>query len=514
MIKKRGTITMVLSLALMLTISSNRNLWGGTGAIGVDKPANEKVDIIFVRVPASLPQPLTVSGKKHPADHRTDGSQILRLTPGSNGRKTRNLTSGFFAACDPAVSFDGRTILFAGKHKQGDHWQIWRMDPDGGKKKQITSGDGDCVSPIFVGSLFHLDDKAPTRKIVYQKDNHLFTSNLDGKNPCRITFSPYPEYEPDVLPNGRLVFSSVVYYVKKAAGRAINLHVVSIDGTDHMGYLTGAGIPGYKEMVTVGRDGRVYFIHHVNRTEAGENLWPQGGRLAYVSLHRPEHSYTPVTPEQDGLYRNPCPLPDGGLLVSFREKGADSVFGIYRIENGKVLQNVYKSGKYHCIDAQVLAPHPVVRGRSSFVEHKMDTGTLYCIDVYISQSQRIRSLPPGTVKQVRVLQADSTAPDIPVTQKILGTAPVESDGSFHIRVPAKTPITFQLLDHKGNIVANQKSWTWVQPRESRGCIGCHEDREMAPPNRSLPIALTKPAVRLPGIISGTRAAKEVKKGDR
>ena len=54
---------------------------------------------------------------------------------------------------------------------------------------------------------------------------------------------------------------------------------------------------------------------------------------------------------------------------------------------------------------------------------------------------------------------------------------------------------FELLDAAGAVVAKQDSWTWVMPREWRGCIGCHEDREMVAPNL-LAEAFVKPAVRL------------------
>ena len=58
-----------------------------------------------------------------------------------------------------------------------------------------------------------------------------------------------------------------------------------------------------------------------------------------------------------------------------------------------------------------------------------------------------------------------------------------------------TPVVFELLNPSGDVVARQDHWVWVMPRESRGCVGCHEDREMVPPN-SLADAVTKPAVRL------------------
>jgi hypothetical protein len=81
------------------------------------------------------------------------------------------------------------------------------------------------------------------------------------------------------------------------------------------------------------------------------------------------------------------------------------------------------------------------------------------------------------------------------TPRILGIAPVEPDGSFHIRVPAETPITFQLLDEDYVAVRSQQAWTWVMGNESRGCVGCHEDPEQSPPNR-LVTAVTKPPIDL------------------
>ncbi len=80
-------------------------------------------------------------------------------------------------------------------------------------------------------------------------------------------------------------------------------------------------------------------------------------------------------------------------------------------------------------------------------------------------------------------------------ENILGEAPFESDGSFHIEVPSGVPLRFALLDKQGGTVAEQDSWTWVMPREWRGCIGCHEDREMVVPNK-MADAFVKPAVQL------------------
>jgi hypothetical protein len=144
-----------------------------------------------------------------------------------------------------------------------------------------------------------------------------------------------------------------------------------------------------------------------------------------------------------------------------------------------------------------LVSRPIARGRSSFVAHEQNSGVLYCIDVYISQNPGVSNLKRGTVTHVEVLQAMNIDKNGNTRTKILGKAPVYQDGSFHIRVPARARLSYRLLDKKGKILDSQKSWTWIMPRESRGCVGCHADDELAPPNK-MAEALTKPAVVLMG----------------
>ncbi|MFH1573202.1 MAG: hypothetical protein ABIG68_04425, partial [Acidobacteriota bacterium] len=85
--------------------------------------------------------------------------------------------------------------------------------------------------------------------------------------------------------------------------------------------------------------------------------------------------------------------------------------------------------------------------------------------------------------------------ELPVLKRrFLGEAPVEEDGSFNIHVPADVPIELQLLDSDG-VALESCAWIWVKNNEPRGCIGCHEDPELAPENR-LVQAATKPSVEL------------------
>ena len=49
---------------------------------------------------------------------------------------------------------------------------------------------------------------------------------------------------------------------------------------------------------------------------------------------------------------------------------------------------------------------------------------------------------------------------------VMGTAPVESDGSFFVRTPADKPIRFALLDAKGAVVRQEHGWFWIRARRA------------------------------------------------
>ncbi len=433
------------------------------------------------------------------------------------------LSAAFFSAMDPVVSFDGKTLLFAAKKTKDDFWQIYRMNTDGSELVQITSGNRDHVSPLFVGTLFYLNDTVPVKQITYQSKAPssqgpwaLFASNTDGTNVRQITFNHYPDIDPDVLPNGRLVFSSVVLNQRRSEVPTARLMAVNIDGTDLMPFTGDQGPPQlHQQKPRIGHDGRVYYIE----SPSSEPL--SGGQLVYVRKDRPLHSRKVLSPASTGWYQSPCSLPDGRLLASYKTS-PDGVYGIHRIdpETGKSIDVIHQSPEYHCLDAQVLVSRSQARGRSSVVgfKHK-DSGVFFCMDVYVSDQPDVQALVRGSVKQVMVTEAYLPAAETgtPADQnqarlspfsphpleRIIGTAPVEADGSFHVRVPAQIPLTFRLLDANGKTLARQESWTWVMPGESRGCIGCHEDRELSPPNRmvdamrKLEVRITPPSEKRP-----------------
>ena len=116
------------------------------------------------------------------------------------------------------------------------------------------------------------------------------------------------------------------------------------------------------------------------------------------------------------------------------------------------------------------------------------------INVYDS----IKAWPEGTkIKQLRILQlvpmsVPSGAPPhetgrriaeagdsvVPV-RWVLGTVPVEADGSAHFKVPAYRELFFQALDERGLAVQSMRSGTYVRAGERLVCQGCHEPKSRA-----------------------------------
>jgi hypothetical protein len=129
-------------------------------------------------------------------------------------------------------------------------------------------------------------------------------------------------------------------------------------------------------------------------------------------------------------------------------------------------------------------------------------GTYFLQNVYESWPQ----IPGGTsntITHLRILQVlPKTTPNINQPRvglanaspgkQVLGTVPVEADGSAYFRAPAGIPLSFQALDRHGMAVQTMRSLTYLQPGEQATCIGCHESRLNAPKPGTVTLAAQRP----------------------
>jgi hypothetical protein len=136
------------------------------------------------------------------------------------------------------------------------------------------------------------------------------------------------------------------------------------------------------------------------------------------------------------------------------------------------------------------------------IDQEADTGTLVLMDVY--RGRNMRDVPRGEIKKLLVMESlpkpiNYTGGMDPLTyggsftlERVLGTVPVEEDGSAHFKLPALRSLFLVALDENDRAVKRMHSFLTVQPGEVTGCVGCHEPRtETMIPDANL-LALRRP----------------------
>jgi hypothetical protein len=106
--------------------------------------------------------------------------------------------------------------------------------------------------------------------------------------------------------------------------------------------------------------------------------------------------------------------------------------------------------------------------------HPWDYANLLALDSRISRDGDLKGKPLS----VRLESQDAKGRAVAI-----GTAPVEADGSFFVRVPVDRPIRFELLDFRGAVLRKEHGWFWARGGEQRICVGCHAGPERASENR-------------------------------
>jgi hypothetical protein len=462
-----------------------------------------------------------------------DGSRIVRLQPASRRGTIEVLTKGFSAACDPCVSFDGTMLLFAAKRSVDDDWNIWEMGIDGSQPRQITHSLGQCREPAYLArsSITPPEFTDKVRWIVFTSTaagthdetgegmaTSLYVKNLEpieGRDTViwRATFNLSHDFSPTALRDGRILFSSW----QRLGGRFQPHGMIALMTTNWAG--TGLNVfygnhdgETVKSMACEMPDRTLVFVESDGRSGDGS------GQLAAVSFKRPLHSRERLS-DGTGRYTTPHPLPDGSLAVSFAQR--DESYGIYDFDTKKkrVGRVLYDDPDWDDLDAIPIAQRDEPMGRITIVVDSKETGHLQCLNVYDSNTPEAATIKKGDVKRVRFVEGLPLSQDNVVAMnagnpgshgagsgfpqeaahtrmRILGEAPVEADGSFYVEVPGDTPFFIQTLDEDGMALQTMRSWMWVRRGSRRGCIGCHEDKELSPENRATQALIKAEPTRL------------------
>jgi len=452
-----------------------------------------------------------------------------------------------------ALSYDARTIYFAFAEraaKKPDYYSpqrrcfhIYAMDADGSNLRPLTNGPNDDFDPCPLpdGNITFMS----TRRGGFGRCHNpweplpsytLHRMNASGQEIRTLSFHETNEWHPSVLTDGRIVYSRWDY-VDRSAANYHGLWVSNPDGSNP-GILFG----NYTQRINacfqpraIPGSNRIVFVAGAHHADVGgslvvfdptrEKLDPITGqdRFDSIDVLTPEVCFPEAPGWPKSYFHSPRPLSENYFLVSFSFEplpgmgpgvNKDTHTGIYYFDRFGNMELLYKENGISCMYPIPLAPRSVPPVIPSALNASFgDEGEFVLTDVQQSLFPLPTSRPIRKLRIFQVLPKTNThianRPRIGFanaesTRMMLGTIPVESDGSAYFRVPARKPLYFQALDENGRAVQSMRSVTYLQPGERRSCLGCHEIRGAVPTNRQNVMALQRPPSKIEPGPDGTR----------
>ena len=423
---------------------------------------------------------------------------------------------------DPDVSYDGARILFAWKKSdRGDDYHLYEMDVATRAVRQLTAGEGvaDYEGCYLPGGaiLFNSTRCVQTVDCWWTEVSNLYACDRDGRNIRRIAFDQEHDNFPTVAPDGRVLYTRWDYN-DRGQIYPQGLFEMNPNGTGQREFygnnswfpttlIHARGIPGSSKVLAVATG------HHSDQSGKLIAIDPRRGRqenagAQLIAPVRPTPAVRVDAYGQDGdQFQHPYPLGERTFLVSYAPdpppRGGRTGFGLYWMDVDGNRELLAWDEALSCARPVPLAARSEPAAWPSRSPYAGTNGVCYVQDVYAGPG--MAGVPRGTVKRLRVVALEFRAAGVgsngsrgpaggalastPVStdngtwdvKRVLGSVPVEEDGSAHFQVPARTPVYFQLVDARGCVVQTMRSWTTLQPGERQSCVGCHEDKNSAPP---------------------------------
>lgn len=425
--------TLLLTVATAIVAASSC-----AGPAGGD--ASHAPRVVITEAPAGRaelhPEPLS----RYPT-----GSRVLVVREGASGAP-RLASDGLEAAGGVVVSFDGLRLLFVGRRPGASRHGVYSARADGSGLELLVGEPYDCGAAAFL----------PDSRVVFSaRVEGAAPPGLDGawalfvtatgltpeqRTIERITFGA-SELDPAVLSDGRIVYSQ---WQPAGDGRgatgAFSIFTVHPDGTG------AAPFSGYHRGPT--------WKLHPRQLDSGDVVYQAREPTSEPSTWRSRWSNTAVGEVEEH------PL------------DPVSIAGFYSPDAG-----------YEVIEATVVHRRARPQGHLSMIDPELATGMLLAIDARDAAGLAARA-------RVRIAAAGGS-------ERELGSTPLADDGSFFVVVPADVPLLVDVLDREGRVLTTSVTPIWVRPKEVRGCVGCHEDPDTAPPNRR-PLAVLSDPIDLSG----------------
>ena len=428
---------------------------------------------------------------------------------------------------DVDLDFDGSRMLFSMPGDNG-RWQVFELNADGSGLAQlplIHEGDIDNYDACYLpnGDVIFCSTAPFVGVPCVTGSSHvcnLYGWTRDTGEIRRLTFEQDHNWCPTVLPNGRLLYlrweySDIPHFVSRI------LFHMNPDGTGQMEYYgSNSYWPNAMFYARPLPGSATKFVAIVG----GHHDVPRMGELVLFDTEQGRHEADGVVQRipgrgkrvepiiLDGLVRNswpkflhPYPLSDKYFLVS-AQPTQDSLWGLYLVDvfdNMTLLREEPGQALFEPVPMQATTRPPLIPPRVNLASNE---ATVYVADIYAGPG--LTGVPRGTVKALRLFtyhfsyhgmggQVNRVGLDGPWDiKRILGTVPVEEDGSALFTVPANMPISMQPLDEQGQAIQLMRSWMTAMPGETLSCVGCHEQQSSTPPSQA-----TRAAQRAPSAIA-------------
>jgi len=443
------------------------------------------------------------------------------------------------------LSYDGKQVVFA--RRLGNlygPYHVFIANIDGTGLRQLTDGFFPDYEPAFLpnGRIAFASLRrwiiARCASCNLQACATLFSMKSDGSDLYPISWHETSEFYPTVNNDGMLAYTRWDY-VDRDFSAAHHIWTSFPDGRDPRAPHGNYPYPWSTQDLTSGEapDGRAdrpwaeFHIRAIPNTS--------GKYVATASTHHGSTIGVPilintaikddnkmsqvqiikgtcVPSEQptsrgcpDAIYQNPWPLSEDYYLITRHDWDGQRLVLMDKFGNADVVYG--PSGAIACMPLRPRTKPPVLATATWQGERRNTADHYRAVISIMNVYETDQPFPAGTkIKAIRILQivpfpwsggVNSACSYQGVNRMILGTVPVEDDGSAYFEAPVERELMFQALDSNGMAVQGMRSGTYVHPGEHLSCMGCHEDKWKAIPPVN-PTAIRRAPSKITPDVSG------------
>lgn len=458
-------------------------------------------------------------------------AEIVELSDLREGIRIRKVyrPSNTSSIADLKLHWNGDRVMFTqvGADKR---WNVFEVKLDGNGYRPLVENEEPDLE-FYDGTYLPDGRVIAVSNIGYQgvpcvngsdPVGNMILFNPEDKSLRRLTFDQDANWNPVVMNNGRVMYTRWEYTDLTHYYSRIVMHM-NPDGTENKA-LYGSGsmfpnstfdiqpLPGLGSAFIgiisghhgVARSGRLILFDPAKGRKGNQGMIQE---IPYRNRPIQELVKDRLVDGVWPQFIKPTPVSDKYFLVAAK-LDANALWGIYLVDVYDNVTCIYQSegeGYISPVLVQKRITPPLIPDRVKLGDKE---ATFFIQDIY--EGEGLRGIPRGTVKSLRLHAYEYAYVKTPSDhnwhgiqsgwdiKRILGTVPVEEDGSVIFKAPANTPISIQPLDKDGVAIQWMRSWVTGQPGEMVSCVGCHEDQNQIPipkrviASRKSPSPLTPP----------------------